>query len=99
VACRAFGKAARVDEDQRRAVLAHQLGEPVVTCCHTSPDITARVGRRKLDREVARADVTRIHDRAGRHAGRIGSVADQEACDFLDRLLRGDSPIRVVRAR
>jgi len=101
VARRALGQTPRIDEDQRGAVLAHQLGEPVVDLL---PDFARHHRlegrRRQLDRQVARPNVARVDDRAGRHAGRVGPVADQEARNLLDRFLRGRQPdSHRVRAR
>ena len=80
----ALGKAARVHEDQRRPMLAHQLGEPVV---HLLPNVTGHHrferSRRQLDRKIPPAHVAGVDDRAA------SAVADQEFCDFTDRLLRG----------
>ena len=61
----ALGETPRVDEDQRRAVLAHELGEPVVDLL---PDLARHHGferrRRQLDREIALAHMAGVDDRA-----------------------------------
>ena len=86
VARHALGHAPRVDEDERGAMLARELGKPQVDL---PPDIARHDrferGRRNLDREVALARVSGIDDGAarGRHLR-----AHEKARDFLDRLLR-----------
>ncbi len=86
----ALGQAPRVDEHQRGAVLAHQLGQAVVD---QLPDLVGhhRFQRRDrhLQRQVARSAVAAVDDGAvgGLRAVRAG--ADQEARHVLDGFLRG----------
>ena len=57
--------AARVDEDQRGAMLAHELGEPVVDLCpHLARHDRFERRRRHLEREIAPPRVTGIDDAA-----------------------------------
>ncbi len=79
-----LGQPAGVDEDQRRAVRADQLGEAVVDL---PPDL-ARHHRferrgRHLERQIAGAAVAGVDDRALAAFG-----ADQKSRHGLDRLLR-----------
>ena len=82
-----LGEPARIDEDQRRAMLFDQLGEPVVDL---APDflrhhrLERRIGH--LERDVALARVAVIDDRA------FAPRADQILADLLDRLLRRRKP-------
>ena len=91
MARRALGHAPRVDEDQGRAMRLDELGEAVVD---RFPDLVRHHRlerhRRHLDGEIARAHMAAVDDRAIGHALRIDMAgADEEARDFLDRLLRG----------
>ena len=94
VAREALGLAARVDEDQRGAVLAHQLRQAVVDL---RPDFPGhhRLQRRggNLELQVARAHVPGVDDGAdGAAVGGEVARADEEARDVLDRLLRRRQP-------
>ncbi len=90
LARRAFRHAPRVDEDQRRLVVAREFGEPVVD---RAPDLVRhhrfQRGGRDFQRQIARAMMAAIDNAAV--AARIGRRrhTDQEARDLLDRLLRG----------
>ncbi len=89
VARGALGEPPRVDEDQRRAVLAHQRREAVVDL---QPDLARhhcfQRRRRQLDREVALSHVAGVDDRAIGPAGGIAALADEETRDLVDRFLR-----------
>ena len=82
-----FGEPAGVDEDERRAVLADQLGDAVEHVGHL-------LGRRdglelalgQLEGEIEVALVADVDDRRQR------PVADEQAADRLDRPLRGGQP-------
>ena len=86
-----LGLAAGVDEHERGAVLAHELGEAVV---HLRPHLSGhhRLERcsRDLELQIALAGVPGIDDGAG-GAAVIAQVAraNEKACHFLDGLLRG----------
>ena len=90
---RALGEAACVDEDQRRAVLADQHREPVVDLL---PDFVRHDRferhRGQLDGEIAMPHMAGVDDRAGRRTGSVDALADEEAGDLLDRLLRRRQP-------
>ena len=79
----ALGEPPRVHEDQRRAVLAHEGGEPVVDL---GPDLGGHDRRerrgRQLDGEIPLAREAGVHDLAG-----LLPVAEQKADHALDRLL------------
>ena len=81
----ALGHAARVDENERRAVRLDQLRDPVVDF---RPDFAGHDGfegrRRDFELQVAVAAVAGVDDRAFR----LGPRADEEICDELDRFLR-----------
>ena len=81
---RALREPARVDEHERRAMRADQLGEPVVLL---DPDLGRhdRLERRarQLEREIALARVAFVDDRAGR----VGD-AREKARQHVDRLRR-----------
>ena len=83
----ALRHAPRVDENERGAMLASELGKARVDLL---PDLARHDRferrRRKLEREVARAYVSGVDD--GATLGRRSS-AHEIARDFLDRLLRG----------
>src|SRR6185312_3954309 len=61
----ALGEAARIDENERRAVLAYELGQPVV---ELAPDLARHHGLegcgRQLEREIAPPLMPRIDDHA-----------------------------------
>ena len=77
----ALGQAARVDEDQRGAILADQLGDAVVDLApHFVGGDRAELVARHLDRE--------IHGAAMAHVDDAGAVAE-EGRDLLDGLHRG----------
>jgi hypothetical protein len=91
-----LGQAARVHEDERRAVRAHVGGDPVQ---NLGPLLPGRHGfelaLRELDREVELPAVAEVDDPARRRA--IGGAArlaraDEQAGDGLDRALRGRQP-------
>src|SRR5262245_9149183 len=79
-------QAARVDEDQRRSVLADELGESIVVLL---PHFVRHDGRERrawnLHGEICRTTVSLVDDDAP--AARV-VVADQDPRDLLDRLLR-----------
>ena len=81
---RALREPARVDEHERRAMRANELGEPVVLL---DPNLGGhdRLERRarQLEREIALARVAFVDDRAGR----IGN-AREKAGQHVDRLRR-----------
>ena len=74
---------ARVHEDERRAVLAYEVG-------HARVDLLPLLvradggerGRRNLDREIE------LPESAGVHEAALASRADEESADFAQRLLR-----------
>ena len=85
VARNPFRNAALVDENQRRAMLSDQLGEPVV---HLAPDFSrhhrSERRARHLDREIAVAHMARIDDL--RH---LIALADEEMRHLVQRLHGG----------
>jgi hypothetical protein len=104
----ALGGAAGVDEDDRRAVLLHELEQLGVD---RRPDrsaggravavqlvqVSALVGLlhvldRHLDLQVERLAQAGVDDRA------VAARADQEAADLLERALRGRQPDALERA-
>ena len=90
----ALGLAARVDEHQRRAVLAHQLREPVVDLRpHLARHHRFERGGGDLQLQVALAHVPGVDDGAvGTPVGQQVTRADEEARHVLDRLLRRRQP-------
>ena len=85
VAGDALGDATLVDEDERRAVLADQLGEPVVHLVpHLGGHHRGERRARHLDREIALAYVAGIDDRH-----RLVALPHQEACHVGERLHGG----------
>ncbi len=89
VAGETLGMPARVDENERSAMLGDQLGQPVI---HLRPDFAGHDGLERrgghFDGEVAVADVACIHNGAlGPPVGTDVPGTDQEARDYLDRLL------------
>ena len=90
VARRALGHAPRVDEHQRRAVRAHQLGDarrrPAPTARSTSPPPAASAARSSARSRCLR--VADVDDLAVGAPSVDGAGADQEARDLVDRLLR-----------
>src|SRR5207253_15829 len=89
----AFGEPARVDRDERRAVLLDELHEAVVVL---GPYLVRhhRFQRRArhLDGEVHLALVAAVDDRNGWIPAFAGMTPHEEARDFLDGLLRGGKP-------
>ncbi len=89
----ALAHAARVDEDERGAMGANEVREPVVDL---GPDLVRHDGCkgrvRRLDRKVAGALVAGIDNRdlGRRSAARIG--AREKAGDRVDRILRRGKP-------
>ncbi len=90
----ALGQPPRVDEHQRGAVLAGELGEPVVDL---RPDLARhhrfQRRRRQLQREIPAPRVPGVDDGARRSADGAGGAhggprTGQEARDLLDGLLR-----------
>ena len=83
VVCHALGELAGVGEDERRAVLADQLDQPVVDL---APHLVGGDGRervlRRLERQLPLAEVPDLHHGAGLTAG-------EEGGEVLQRLLRG----------
>ena len=79
----AFGHPARVDEHERRAVRADQLGQPLVVLL---PDLVRHDGferrLRQLQAEVHFSTVAFVDDR-----DLAGRCADEKSCDLVDRLL------------
>ncbi len=90
VARGALGHAARVDEDQRGAVLRDQLHDALVDLLPlvVGHDRGQR-RRRHLQRQVALLGIADVDDLARRDAVHQAGAADQEARHFGDRLLRG----------
>ena len=90
----ALGLAARVDEHQRRAVLAHELRQAVVDLRpHLARHHRLQRRGRDLQLQVARAHVTDIHDGAVRRAiGAQVARADEEARHIVDGFLGGGQP-------
>ncbi|CAJ3327660.1 Uncharacterised protein [Burkholderia pseudomallei] len=91
MAGRALGHPARVDEHERRAVRGGQLRDAIVEALphvvrHHGPE---RHGR-QFQREIARARVAGVDDRAIER--RVVAAADEKARDRLDRLLRRGQP-------
>ena len=92
----ALGLAARVDEHERGAVLAHELGEPIIDLVpHLSRHDRFERCRRYLEGKIAPSRVTGIDDaalprrpRTGCRAALAAMLADQKARDLLDGLLR-----------
>ena len=82
-----LGHLPRVHEDERRAVLADEVGHPRVDLLPllVRADGGERRGR-DLDRQVERAEAARVHERA------LAPRADQEAADLVERLLRRREP-------
>ena len=81
----ALGQLARVDEDQRAAMLVDELHQPLVDL---GPVLVRAHGlqlpRRHLDGQVHVAEVADVH-----HGGRRRLGPDQEPGEFIERLLRG----------
>ena len=80
----------RVHEDERRAVRAHELGDPVV---RLAPEVVRGDRRelvpRDLDAEVEGAAAPGLHDGAAGPPGAVGPLgADEEARHLLDRVHR-----------
>ncbi len=87
-----LGEPAGVHEHERGAVLGHVAGDPVedLSPLLVRGDRLER-GLRQLDRQVERAAMAEVDDRARRGAGRVGpslARADQQSSDGLDRPLR-----------
>ena len=84
----AFDQPPRVDEHQRRAVLADQLGQTIIDL---RPYLTGHHRlerrRRQFQGQVAGAHMAAVDDGAAVH-GRVNG-AGQEACRFFDRILGG----------
>ncbi len=85
----ALRMATRIHEDERRSVLAGELGQSVVHLCpHLSGHHRFQGRCRDLDREIPLANVAGVDDRAVRLAvGPQVPRAYQESRDFLDRFL------------
>ena len=90
----ALGHLARVDEDERRAVLADELGH----ARRRSPP-TARASRRRSSGEggtsTARSSSRKV---PGVDERALAAGADQEAADLVERLLGGGEPDALDRA-
>ncbi len=88
-----LGQPPGIDEDQRRAMRLDQPGQPVVELL---PDVGRHHGFerrvRDLEREVARAAVAGVDDRALVARATVRAGADQEARHLLDRLLGRREP-------
>ena len=96
----ALGEAARVDEDEGRAVLADQLGEAVVD---VAPLLAGgdglEVGRRHLDRQVEVALVAEVDDHAvGRAVGVDVVRADEERAASSIGFTVAERPMRAGRS-
>ena len=87
VASDALGHPARVDEDERGAVLFDQLRQAVVIVLpHFVRHHRFELRERHFEREIHRPPMTFVDDRA------IGGAAGEIARDLFDRLLRRRQP-------
>ena len=95
----AFDQPSRVDEHQRRAVLADQFGQAIIDLRpHLAGHHRLERRRRQFQRQIASAHMAAVDDGAAVRVRVAG--ADQEACRFCDRVLGGrQADPRQVSAR